>query len=122
MSRALLLSSFVVAWLAAPLLTAAEAHPGFELIQQNCLACHAEAQMSGLDLRYDLGEGHPLLGRRMPDLDLVTAEGTCRMFTLLHDASPVLLDLGGVGDTGHPRGLGGLDVTPWSDRVRIVRA
>ena len=51
MLRALLLSSFVVAWLAAPLLTAAEAHPGFELIQQNCLACHAEAQMSGLDLR-----------------------------------------------------------------------
>ena len=25
--------------------------------------------MSGLDIHYDLGEGHPLLGRRMPDLD-----------------------------------------------------
>ena len=33
------------------------------------------AMMSGLDIRYDLGEGHPLLGRRMPDLDLVTADG-----------------------------------------------
>ena len=33
------------------------------------------AMMSGLDIRYDLGEGHPLLGRRMPDLDLATAEG-----------------------------------------------
>ena len=32
------------------------------------------AMMSGLDIHYDLGEGHPLLGRRMPDLDLVTAE------------------------------------------------
>ena len=51
--------------------------------------------MSGLDIHYDLGEGHPLLGRRMPDLDLVTDEGPLRVFTLLHDARPVLLNLGG---------------------------
>jgi hypothetical protein len=50
--------------------------------------------MSGLDIHYDLGEGHPLLGRRMPDLDLVTADGPLRVFTLLHDARPVLLNLG----------------------------
>jgi 2-polyprenyl-6-methoxyphenol hydroxylase-like FAD-dependent oxidoreductase len=48
------------------------------------------AMMSGLDIHYDLGEGHPLLGRRMSDLDLVTANGTLRVFTLLHDARPVL--------------------------------
>jgi hypothetical protein len=36
------------------------------------------AMMSGLDIHYDLGEGHPLLGRRMPDLDLVTANGPLR--------------------------------------------
>ena len=36
------------------------------------------ALMSGLDIRYDLGDGHPLLGRRMPDLDLVTADGPRR--------------------------------------------
>ena len=52
------------------------------------------AMMSGLDIHYDLGEGHPLLGRRMPDLDLVTPDGTLRVFTLLHDARPVLLNLG----------------------------
>src|SRR5712671_4266567 len=52
------------------------------------------AMMSGLDIHYDLGEGHPLLGRRMPDLDLVTADGPLRVFTLLHDARPVLLNLG----------------------------
>jgi len=52
------------------------------------------AMMSGLDIHYDLGEGHPLLGRRMPDLDLVTPAGTVRVFTLLHDAHPVLLNLG----------------------------
>ena len=63
------------------------------------------AMMSGLDIHYDLGEGHPLLGRRMPDLDLVTADGPVRVFTLLHDARPVLLNF------GEP---GALDATPWS--------
>src|SRR5207249_1670384 len=48
------------------------------------------AMMSGLDIHYDLGDGHPLLGRRMPDLDLVTPGRTVRVFTLLHDAHPVL--------------------------------
>src|SRR5687768_14847923 len=71
------------------------------------------ARMSGLDIHYDLGEGHPLLGRRMPDLDLVTAGGPLRVFTLLHRARPVLLDLGRSG---------GLDVAPWADRVRVVEA
>ncbi|HEX8830225.1 MAG TPA: FAD-dependent monooxygenase, partial [Longimicrobium sp.] len=52
------------------------------------------AMMSGLDIRYDLGDGHPLLGRRMPDLDLITSDGPLRLFTLLHDARPVLLNLG----------------------------
>jgi 3-(3-hydroxy-phenyl)propionate hydroxylase len=52
------------------------------------------AMLSGLDIHYDLGEGHPLLGRRMPDLDLHTADGPTRVFTLLHDARPVLLNLG----------------------------
>ena len=51
------------------------------------------ATMSGLDIHYDLGEGHPLLGRRMPDLELVTADGPQRVFSLLHDARPVLLNL-----------------------------
>src|SRR3989440_2314889 len=71
------------------------------------------AMMSGLDIHYDLGEGHPLLGRRMPDLDLVTLNGNLRVFTLLHDARPVLLNL------GEP---GGFDITPWADRVRSIDA
>ena len=56
---------------------------------------------SGLDIHYDLGEGHPLLGRRMPDLDLVTADGPLRVFALLHDARPVLLNLGEPGVLRH---------------------
>ena len=64
------------------------------------------ARMSGLDIRYDLGEGHPLLGRRMPDLDLVAADGPLRVFTLLHEARPVLLNLGGAGRPRH-RPVGG---------------
>jgi 3-(3-hydroxy-phenyl)propionate hydroxylase len=71
------------------------------------------AEVSGLDIHYDLGPGHPLLGRRMPDLDLETADGTLRLFTMLHGANPVLLDLGGAG---------GIDITPWADRVRRVVA
>jgi 2-polyprenyl-6-methoxyphenol hydroxylase-like FAD-dependent oxidoreductase len=69
--------------------------------------------MSGLDIHYDLGEGHPLLGRRMPDLDLDTATGQVRVFTLLHDARPLLLNL------GEP---GGFDIAPWGDRVQMVDA
>jgi 2-polyprenyl-6-methoxyphenol hydroxylase-like FAD-dependent oxidoreductase len=71
------------------------------------------ARMSGLDIHYDLGEGHPLLGRRMPDLDLVTADGPLRVFTLLQDARPVLLKL------GEP---GGFDIAPWADRVQLIDA
>lgn len=67
--------------------------------------------VSGLDVRYDLGEGHPLLGRRMPDLDVITATGPQRVFTLLHAARPVLLNLGAR-----------LDLTLWADRVDQVDA
>jgi 2-polyprenyl-6-methoxyphenol hydroxylase-like FAD-dependent oxidoreductase len=69
--------------------------------------------ISGLDIHYDLGEGHPLLGRRMPDLDLVTADRPLRVFELLHDAKPVLLNL------GEPDGF---DITPWADRVQLIDA
>jgi 3-(3-hydroxy-phenyl)propionate hydroxylase len=69
--------------------------------------------MSGLDIHYDLGAGHPLLGRRMPDLDLVTADGQLRVYTLLHNARPVLLNLGEPGD---------LNITGWDDRVQMVDA
>ena len=71
------------------------------------------AMMSGLDIHYDLGEGHPLLGRRMPDLDLVTANGPLRVFALLHNARPALLNF------GEP---GGFDITPWADRVQLIDA
>jgi 2-polyprenyl-6-methoxyphenol hydroxylase-like FAD-dependent oxidoreductase len=69
--------------------------------------------ISGLDTRYDLGGGHPLLGRRMPDLDLQTNDGPTRVFELLHDARPVLLAFSGPG---------GFDVSPWAERVRLVDA
>ncbi len=71
------------------------------------------AMMSGLDIRYDLGTGHPLLGRRIPDLDLVTESGPRRVFTLLHDARPVLLNLGEPG--AH-------DIAPWAERVQRIDA
>jgi 3-(3-hydroxy-phenyl)propionate hydroxylase len=71
------------------------------------------AVMSGLDIHYDLGEGHKLLGRRMPDLDLLTANGSLWVFALLHDALPVLLNLGEPGS---------FDIAPWTDRVKLIDA
>ncbi len=71
------------------------------------------ATMSGLDIHYELGEGHPLIGRRIPDLDLVTGEGPKRVFTLLHNARPVLLNLGEPGS---------FEIAPWADRVHLIDA
>lgn len=71
------------------------------------------AMSSGLDIHYDLGKGHPLLGRRVPDLDLTTADGPQRVFTLLYEARPLLVNLGEPGL---------LDITPWSNRVRRIDA
>ncbi len=49
--------------------------------------------LTGLDVAFDLGDGHPLLGRRVPDLDVRTPAGQTRVLALLHEARPVLLDL-----------------------------
>lgn len=71
------------------------------------------AMMSGLDIRYDLGDGHPLLGRRMPDLDLATGTDTTRVFALLHEARPILLNLCA------PESL---TVGPWAETIRRIDA
>jgi hypothetical protein len=84
-----------------------------ELVRMDEPRRYIAGMISGLDIHYDLGEGHPLLGRRMPDLDLETADGPTRVFTLLHEVRPVLLNL------GEP---GGFDLSPWADRVRSVDA
>ena len=84
-----------------------------ELLRMDEPRKRVAAEMSGLDIQYDLGAGHPLLGRRVPDLDLVTAKGPLRVFTLLHAARPVLLNL------GEP---GGFNITPWAQHVRLIDA
>ena len=71
------------------------------------------AMMPGLDIHYDLGDGHPLLGRRMPDLDITATNGPSRVYALLHDARPVLLNLGKPGAVG---------ITGWADRVKVIDA
>jgi 3-(3-hydroxy-phenyl)propionate hydroxylase len=84
-----------------------------ELLQMNEPRKRIVGEISGLDVHYDLGAGHPLLGRRMPDLDLEIADGSVRVYSLLHDARPVLLALGEPLD---------IDVSPWADRVRVLDA
>jgi 3-(3-hydroxy-phenyl)propionate hydroxylase len=84
-----------------------------ELLTMDLPRRRIAGMLSALDIHYDLGDGHPLLGRRMPDLDVQTADGPTRIFALLHDARPVLVNL------GEP---GGFDMSPWADRVRMVDA
>ena len=84
-----------------------------ELLKLNEVRKRVTAENAGLSVHYDLGEGHPLLGRRMPDLDLVTANGPLRVFTLLHQARPLLLNFGEPGSFA---------LTPWADRVSLVDA
>lgn len=69
--------------------------------------------ISGLDIHYDLGDGHALLGRRMPDLELSTSNGPIRVFALLHGARPLLLDLGGSS---------AVDTSPWNGWVQMIEA
>jgi 2-polyprenyl-6-methoxyphenol hydroxylase-like FAD-dependent oxidoreductase len=84
-----------------------------ELMQLETPRKAMAGMLSGLDIHYDLGEGHPLLGRRMPDLDLVTGDGPRRVYDLLHAARPVLLNLGAPG---------AVDAGAWADRVPLVDA
>jgi 2-polyprenyl-6-methoxyphenol hydroxylase-like FAD-dependent oxidoreductase len=84
-----------------------------ELLRMDEPRQRVAANLAALDIHYDLGEEHPLVGRRMPDLDLETADGPTRVFALLHDARPVLLNLAAPG---------GFNISPWADRVRLVDA
>lgn len=81
------------------------------LMKLDAVRRQVAVEKAGLDIHYDLGEGHPLLGRRMPDVEVATAAGSLRVFTLLHDARPVLLNLGE---------RNGFDIAPWADRVQSV--
>ena len=83
-----------------------------EVLSRDGAGAPITALITGLDVAYDLGTGHPLLGRRVPDLGIVTADGPGRVFELLHQARPVLLEFGGPG----------LDAGAWSDRVQHVSA
>jgi hypothetical protein len=84
-----------------------------ELLRMDEPRKHFAAMIAGLDVAYDLGAGHPLLGRRMPDLDITTANGPLRVYELMHSAKPVLLNLDQPGV---------LDITRWTDRVQPIDA
>lgn len=86
-----------------------------QIIDDLMMTAAARAQIAGLihglDVVYDFGEGHPLLGRRMPDLDLDAPGGSTRVYALLHEAKPVLLNF-----TNPQR----IDISSWADRIRTV--
>ncbi|MBC8090568.1 MAG: FAD-dependent monooxygenase, partial [Pseudonocardia sp.] len=66
---------------------------------------HLTEKIIAIGIRYDLGEGHELLGRRMRDV--VLKQG--RLYELMHDGRGLLLDQTGL-----------LSVAGWADRVDHV--
>jgi 2-polyprenyl-6-methoxyphenol hydroxylase-like FAD-dependent oxidoreductase len=84
-----------------------------EVVQMEQPRKKIAGMLSGLDIHYDIGEGHPLVGRRMPDLELLVGEHRRRLFEFLHEARPLLVDLGNAGQ---------LDIVGWGDRVQFVDA
>lgn len=81
-----------------------------ELFTLRDVAQHMAALLAGTDVRYDVGDEHPLSGWPVPELTL--ADGR-RVTELLHDARPVLLDFDGGA---------GAAASAWADRADIVTA
>ncbi|MFI9379641.1 rifampin monooxygenase [Kutzneria sp. NPDC052558] len=66
---------------------------------------HLAAKIMAIDIRYDFGDPHPLVGRRLRDIALTRG----RLFGLMHAGRGLLLD-----QTGR------LSVQGWADRVDHV--
>lgn len=81
-----------------------------DLLETRDGATYVAERVWGVSVRYDLGEGHPLMGRSCPDFEL--EDGT-RVGTRLRDGTGLLLELDGHASL---RALEGR----WGDRVRYV--
>lgn len=64
-----------------------------DLLEIDDARSYLAGMISGLDIAYRSGEGHPFVGRRAPDLELMTADGPTRLYEYLHQARPLLLNL-----------------------------
>lgn len=72
---------------------------------------HRLARMiTALDIRYDTGDDHPLAGRRVPDVDLVTDSGETRVCELLRTGRPILLRCNGNRKHGGSAWYDGIDI------------
>ncbi|WP_308190809.1 FAD-dependent monooxygenase [Streptomyces sp. HPF1205] len=89
-----------------------------ELIAGEATRAHLAGMISGLDVRYPVGDGdHPLLGARLPDEPLTTDAGQVTCGELLRGGGGLLLDLA-TAPQAHLRWLAGM----WGDRVTTVSA
>ncbi|MEV7217391.1 FAD-dependent monooxygenase [Kitasatospora cineracea] len=92
-----------------------------ELVQDPAVARHLAGQVSGLDVRYDMGAGsHPRLGLRLrPDIRLKLADGgAATVRDLLRPARGVLLLTSAAADADGLRAA----AAPWADRVGVTAA
>jgi bifunctional hydroxylase/dehydrase len=86
-----------------------------ELLTHEEVRRHLIGMCTGLDIRYEVGDDHPLAGRRLPDQDLLVGDEKTHTYALLHEARGVLLNL---HDSADMRAT----VGPWADRVTAVTA
>jgi 2-polyprenyl-6-methoxyphenol hydroxylase-like FAD-dependent oxidoreductase len=86
-----------------------------DLVRQPATNAHLAGAVSGLGVRYPMpDEDHPLVGTRLPDLDLRTADGSVRAYRLMRDGRGLFLDFGGGGEVADAL------LDGWADRVRLV--
>jgi bifunctional hydroxylase/dehydrase len=88
-----------------------------ELVRFDEVGRHLTGMVSGLEITYDMGRGsHPLLGKRIPHVELVGDAGDkTSPPELLRQGRGVLLDF--VGDSAFAR-----MATAWAGRVGVVQA
>lgn len=87
-----------------------------ELVRIEDVRRHLVGLVTGLDITYGAVEGgHPLLGRRLPDQELLVGDEKTTTYELLHQGRPVLLDL-------HDNAALREAAAAWADRVDVVTA
>ncbi len=85
-----------------------------ELLELDQARKHLAGMISGLDVHYGADDDHPIVGRRVPDVELDTADGSTRMYELLHRAEPLYIELGPTAP--------GSATTEVPDRIRRISA
>ncbi|MFE3192419.1 FAD-dependent monooxygenase [Nocardia sp. NPDC059240] len=86
-----------------------------ELMHLPAVTSHIANLLAGSDIRYNVGDNHPLSGHFFPDSEVETESGPTRIAELLHPARPLLLTFDAAADLA-------TIAADWTDRVTVTRA